>query len=64
MIKLSVLKNRHIVGWKPEFFGCLGYIVSMGIPSIPIPIPEEIKLLMYVRRRAKTVFEHDQSWST
>ncbi len=36
MIKLSVLKNRfvgYIVGWKPEYFSCLGYIVSCVYPT-------------------------------
>jgi len=23
----------YIVGWKPEYFGCLGYIVSCGYPT-------------------------------
>ncbi len=30
MIRLSVLS---VVGWTPEFFGCLEYIVSRGHPS-------------------------------
>ena len=23
----------YIIGWKPEYFGCLGYIVSCGYPT-------------------------------
>ena len=36
IIKLSVLKKSvvgYIVGWTPEYFGCLGYIVSCGYPT-------------------------------
>jgi hypothetical protein len=40
----------YIVGWKPEYFGCLGYIVSLGIPPVPIPMPEEIQLLMRMQK--------------
>ncbi len=41
----------YIVGWKPEYFSCLGYIVSCGYPTrtVPIPIPEEIQLLMSIK---------------
>ena len=41
----------HIVGWKSEYSGFFGYIFSwtsvVGIPPVPIPIPEEIQLFMY-----------------
>jgi hypothetical protein len=61
-IKLNTCRNnrnfisiyfRYIVGWKPEYFSCLGYILVVGIPPVPIPIPEEIHLLMY---------DHEKGW--
>ena len=42
MIKLSVLKNRY-----PSFSVVPGILSVVGIPTVPIPIPEEIQLLMY-----------------
>ena len=51
MIKLSVLKNRLSgilsVG-HPSFSVVSGILSVVGIPPVPIPIPEEIQLLMYV----------------
>jgi hypothetical protein len=50
MIKLSVLKNRLSgilsVG-HPNISVVSGILSVMGIPPIPIPIPEEIQLLMF-----------------
>ena len=52
MIKLSVLKNRLSgilpVG-HPSFSVVSGILSVVGIP--PIPIPEEIQLLMYVHNQ-------------
>ncbi len=53
MIKLSFLKNRLSgilpVG-HPSFSVVSGILSVVGIPPIPIPIPEEIQLLMYVHK--------------
>jgi len=53
MIKLIVLKNRLSgilsVG-HPIFSFVSGILSVVDIPSVPIPIPEEIQLLMYVGR--------------
>ena len=50
MIKLSVLKNRLSgilsVG-NPSFSVVSGILSVVGIPPVPIPIPEKIQLLMY-----------------
>jgi len=50
IIKLSVLKNRLSgilsVGY-PSFSVVSGILSVVGIPPVPIPIPEEIQLLMY-----------------
>ncbi len=50
MIKLSVLKNRLSgilsVG-NPNISVVSGILSVVGIPPVPIPIPEEIQLLMY-----------------
>jgi len=52
MIKLSVLKNRlsgiFLVG-HPSFSVVSDKLSVVGIPPVPIPIPEEIQLLMYAR---------------
>jgi hypothetical protein len=52
MIKLSVLKNRLSgilkVG-NPNISVGSGILSVMGIPPEPIPIPEEIQLLMYAK---------------
>jgi len=49
--KLSVLKNRLSgilsVG-HPSFSVVSGVLPVVGIPPVPIPIPEKIQLLMYV----------------
>jgi len=46
MIKLSVLKIRLSVG-HPNISVISGILSVMGIPPVPIPIFEEIQLLMY-----------------
>jgi len=50
MIKLSVLKNRLSgilsVG-HPNISVVSGILLVVGIPPVPITIPEEIRLLMY-----------------
>ncbi len=50
IIKSSVLKNRLSgilsVGY-PSFSVVSGILSVVGIPPVPIPIPEEIQLLMY-----------------
>jgi len=51
MIKLSVLKNRLSgllsVG-HPNIWVVLGLLSVVGILPVPVLIPEEIQLLMYV----------------
>ncbi len=63
MIKLNVLKNRLSgilsVGY-PNISVVSGILSVVGIPPVPIPIPEEIQLLMYGYKRSfkrKTHFE-------
>ncbi len=46
MIKLSVSKCILSVGY-PSFSVVSGILSVVGIPSVPIPIPEKILLLMY-----------------
>ena len=56
MIKLSVLKNRLSgilsVGY-PNISVVSGILSVVGVPPVPIPIPEEIQLLMYVKKKTK-----------
>ncbi len=53
MIKLSVLKNlAHVCSGMllvghPSFSVVSGILSVVGIPPVPIPISEEIHLLMY-----------------
>jgi hypothetical protein len=50
MIKLSVLKNRLsgiLSAGNPNISVVSSILSVVGIPPVPIPIPEEIQLLMY-----------------
>jgi len=64
MIKLNVLKNRLSgilsVG-HPNFRVVSGILSVVGIPPVPIPIPEKIQLLMYASEANTTpIYSLDQ----
>ena len=52
---ISVVSGILSVG-HPSFSVVSGILSVVGIPPVPIPIPEEIQLLMYGRRRTRLLY--------
>ncbi len=40
----------YFVGWKPEYFVASDILSVVGIPPVPIPVLEEIQLLMRMQQ--------------